>query len=487
MSEYKKDLDFAIELMGLKKLLDAESRFISLTKEFPDEIEPYFYLGNIEFQKNNLKKAIQYLEKALSIAPNYICHKTLGEYYIFAQDPKNAVKNIEMALIYDPFDENLKKILYKLKPNTNFIDKSDIFIDGIYEKSKDCSCLRYTKSYNAYTGYRKLPIFIKEQFTQNQINLLEQAIEKYQALNVKEGFVLDMSDAIVFVKQSEQTHFITPDNKLLADMLDKNAPMLNESNFSDILVPCDNLLVLSSCWGGNFYHWLTWTVPRLKMIFDAGYRIEDFDKILINFFGFKFQKEVLNLLKIPTSKIIGTLPRGTVLKPKRIVSSSLPEFIETPEIVTQSLREFFLKPEYMNSNKPKRIYLSRNKSNSRHVLNEDEVTKFLKDYDFTTIYAEDLTFAEQVEYFANADVIISQHGAGLTNIAFCHSEAKVIEIYNERIKSVFDASFWRISSNVGIEHYFMFGEPIGEGALADMKIDVSKLTEILQLAQIEKR
>lgn len=49
MSEYKKDLDFAIELMGLKKLLDAESRFISLTKEFPDEIEPYFYLGDIEF------------------------------------------------------------------------------------------------------------------------------------------------------------------------------------------------------------------------------------------------------------------------------------------------------------------------------------------------------------------------------------------------------------------------------------------------------
>ena len=83
-------------------------------------------------------------------------------------------------------------------------------------------------------------------------------------------------------------------------------------------------------------------------------------------------------------------------------------------------------------------------------------------------------------------MIISQHGAGLTNIAFCHSEAKVIEVYNERIKSVFDASFWRISSNVGIEHYFMFGEPIGEGALADMKIDVSKLTEILQLAQIEK-
>lgn len=486
MSEYKEKLDLAIKSMATDNLKDVEAKFIDLMKNFPQEVETYFYLGNIEFRKNNLKSAIFYLEKALKISPNFICYKILGEYYIFAKDLKNAVKNIKMALIYKPFDNDLKNLLYKLEPNTNFIDKTDIFVDGICENSKDCTCLKYIKSYDAYTTIRKLPVFIKEQFTQNQINLLEQAIENYKVSNVKEGFVIDTANSIVFANQSEQPHFITSDNKLLADMLDKNAPKLNANEFPDILVPCDNLLVLLSCWGGNFYHWLTWTIPRLKMVLDAGYKIENFDKILVNFFGFKFQKELLKLLNIPTSKIIGTLPNTTVLKPKKIVTASLPEFIETPEIVTQSLREFFLKPEYINSDKPKRIYLSRNKSHSRHVLNEDEVTKFLKDYNFTTIYAEDLTFEEQVQYFANADVIISQHGAGLTNIAFCHSKAKVIEIYNEQMKSILDTSFWRISSNIDIEHYFMFGEPVGEGTNANMNINISKLLKMLELAQIEK-
>lgn len=486
MNNFKKELALALEPLKIADTKTIEANFMSLSKKFPQEAEPYFYLGSIEFKKNNLEKAIFYLEKALSIVPNYICYKNLSEFYIFNKDINNAIKNLKMAIIYEPYNEDLKNILYKLDPNTTFIDKSDILINGIYENSKDCLCLKYTKSYDGYTANRKLPIFIKEQFTQNQIILLEQAINDYHTLNAKEGFVVDMVGGIVFAKQSEQTHFITPDNNLLADMLDKNGPMLNENQFPDTLIPCDNLLVLSSSWGGNFYHWLTWTIPRLKMLFDAGYKIEDFDKVLINFVGFKFQKELLSLLKIPTSKIIGTLPKGSVLKPKRIVSASLPEFIETPEIVTQSLRELFLKSEYINSNNPKRIYLSRNKSNSRYVLNEDELTKFLKDYGFITIYAEDLTFEEQVRYFANADVIVAQHGAGLTNIAFCNSKAKVIEIYNEQMKSILDTSFWRISSNINIEHYFMFGEPVGEGATANMNVDITKLKEIFELAQIEK-
>ena len=40
--------------------------------------------------------------------------------------------------------------------------------------------------------------------------------------------------------------------------------------------------------------------------------------------------------------------------------------------------------------------------------------------------------------------------------------------------------------NINIEHYFMFGEPVGEGATANMNVDITKLKEIFELAQIEK-
>lgn len=190
-------------------------------------------------------------------------------------------------------------------------------------------------------------------------------------------------------------------------------------------------------------------------------------------------------MNIPRSKIIGTLEKGAVLKAKKIVTASLPEFLYTPEIVVKSLRNFFLKPEYLNNDMPKRIYLSRNKSKSRYVVNENELSEFLKSYDFTTIYAEDLTFSEQVQYFANADIILSQHGAGFTNLAFCKPESKIIEIYNEKMKASLDTAYWRISSDLSLKHYLMFGEPIGEGASANMHIDISKLKEIFKVAEIK--
>lgn len=485
MSDYKTSILSAINILNTSDLDTSKPVFEKLSKDFPQEFEPYYYLGIIESRKNNFQTAVFYMQKALNIIPFYQGYKSLAEFYIFLKNKKNAVKNIKMALIYNPYDEKLKEILYKLSPDTDFIDKTDICINGIYEHSQDCPCVKYIKAYDSKTIERTPPNYIKKQLTERQNQLVTSTIEQYRTNNIKEGFVTEIPNGIVFAKQSDQTHFITSDNKMLADMIDKNGPQLSVNSLPDIFCPCDNLLVLSSCWGGNFYHWLTWTVPRLQMILNAGYKLQDFDKILINYVGFKFQKELLDLLNIPRSKIIGTLEKGVVLKAKKIVTASLPEFLYTPEIVVKSLRNFFLKPEYLNNDMPKRIYLSRNKSKSRYVVNENELSEFLKSYDFTTIYAEDLTFSEQVQYFANADIILSQHGAGLTNLAFCKPETKVIEIYNEKMKASLDTAYWRISSDLNLKHYLMFGEPVGEGASANMHIDISRLKEIFEVAEIK--
>lgn len=486
MADYKTSILSAIDIFKTSDANTSKAAFEQLSKDFPQEYEPYYYLGIIETQQNNFQTAIFYIQKALNITPFYQGFKTLADLYIFLKDKKNAVKNIKMALVYNPYDENLKEILYKLSPDNDFIDKSDICIDGIYEKSKDCPCLKYTKSYDATIIERTPPGYIEEQLTDSQKQLLTSTIETYKKNPIKEGFVLEIPNGIVFTKQSDQTHFITSDNKILADMLDENAPQLSVNSMPDIFCPCENLLVLSSCWGGNFYHWLTWTIPRLQMISDAGYKLQDFDKILINSVGFKFQKELIDLLNIPVSKIIGTLEKGAVLKAKKVVTASLPEFLYTPEIVIKSLRNFFLKPEYINENMPKRIYLSRNKSKSRYVINENELTEYLQSYDFTTIYAEDLTFSEQVQYFVNAEIILSQHGAGLTNLAFCKPKTKVIEIYNEKMRQNIDTSYWRIASDLNLKHYLMFGEPIGEGMGANMSVDITKVQKIFEELEVKK-
>lgn len=454
-----------------------------LTTDYPNEFLPYFQLGVYEGIAKNYQEAIFNLEQAIDISPQAIAFKTLADFYLLAQNLKAAIKNYKMAFIYNPLDKKIKTYINKLEPNNNFFIEDDLAIST----SSDCRNSKNIKIINSYKEEkheRNLPHFIKEQFSENQLQLFEKAIKSYQDCITKEGFVIEMNNGCVIAKQSEQTYFISEDNKLLMDMIDEKGAALGTADFPDIIQPCNNLLVLSSCYGGNFYHWLTWTIPRLQMILDAGYYPGSFDKILLNYGGFKFQKEILELLNIPKSKVIGTLPQGAVLKANKIVSATMPEFMKTPKIVTSSLRNIFSSYMHKNETLPKRIYLSRNKSSSRFVINEPELKDFLKAYNFTTIYAEDLTFKEQIEIFYNAEIILSQHGAGLTNTAFCNKNTKVIEIYNEKMKNYLDTSFWRISADCNLEHYLLFGTPIGEGAAANMKVNINNLKEIFNLANI---
>ena len=453
-----------------------------LCLRFPDEFKPYYNLALIDGGDGNYSSAIHYMECAVKIIPCYEAYRYLFYFYIQTKDFSKALNMCKMALIYNPKDEKLRSFMQA--NNANMFLNEDICIteEG---KSNESSMIEYKKVYDACEIIRELPNFIEEDFSVSQLEMFNIAVESYKKSYVKEGFVAEMKDAMALVKQSEQTYFISAENKLLTDILDSGASSLKLEDSPEIASPYDRVLVLSSAYGGNFYHWLTWTVPRLKMIKDAGYWFGNFDKIIINFMGFKFQKDLVSLLNIPMTKVIGTLPEGIVFKAKKIVTASLPEFLVTPRIVTDSLREFFLNEKMYDDGSPKRIYLSRKKSASRFVLNEAEVLEFLKPLGFVEICAEDYSFSEQVKLFANADVVISQHGAGLVNTSFCKEGAKVVEIYNEKMKNKIDTSYWKISSNVGLKHYFMFGDALSDGQFsANMNIDIEKLRKLLVLAEI---
>lgn len=245
------------------------------------------------------------------------------------------------------------------------------------------------------------------------------------------------------------------------------------------------ILFLATTHRDNYYHWLTWTIPRIYMIEKMGHKLEDFDKIVLNDSGLKFQTELIGLLGIPSEKIVGCRDYDTIFEADIIVSSTLPNFMRTQSFVTKSVRQRFLKPEHFSAQAPKRVYVSRNKSNSRRILNEEDVMNFLSPLGFERFYLEDMTVSEQISLFANAEILISAHGANLTNLVFCSEGTKVIEIYNEKFRNTVDTGYFRICSNMKLEHYFMFGEPINN-AQVDMKIDIDKLEKTLQLSNIEK-
>lgn len=74
-----------------------------------------------------------------------------------------------------------------------------------------------------------------------------------------------------------------------------------------------------------------------------------------------------------------------------------------------------------------KIYISRRLNNKRSLLNEEEIENLLKERGFSIHHMEKYSFEEQVFIMKNAKIIVSPHGAGLTNMMFCGNEATIVE------------------------------------------------------------
>lgn len=104
------------------------------------------------------------------------------------------------------------------------------------------------------------------------------------------------------------------------------------------------------------------------------------------------------------------------------------------------------------------LYVTRNESNMRRILNEAELLPGLKDLGFRVISPANLSLPEQIDAFRNARIVLSAHGAQLTNIIFCRPKTTLIEIFPEM--GVHGSAFSRIASQLGFPYYFAVGEKV---------------------------
>ena len=81
-----------------------------------------------------------------------------------------------------------------------------------------------------------------------------------------------------------------------------------------------------------------------------------------------------------------------------------------------------------NINATRKIFISRKDASSRTITNEDEIINFLNNNNFEIINLSEKKFIDQVKIFNSAKLVVAMHGAGLTNLLFCKSNTKVIEI-----------------------------------------------------------
>jgi hypothetical protein len=106
---------------------------------------------------------------------------------------------------------------------------------------------------------------------------------------------------------------------------------------------------------------------------------------------------------------------------------------------------------------PKRIYITRKNETARRISNEKELFQFLSKLGFEMIDPGQLNFIDQVNYFKNAEFIVSAHGAALSNIIWCNSIVKIVELNGDR-----DVRwhFAKIANTLNFDYTLLLGKTI---------------------------
>lgn len=214
----------------------------------------------------------------------------------------------------------------------------------------------------------------------------------------------------------------------------------------------------------NYYHWLVETVPTIRYLqaFEAKTGLDV--TYLVPGDAPPWLEETLELLDVPDDTI--ERASSSVYRADRLVLPSFP---------LQNRRDFeWIVDTVLENANPDRdrieagrnVYISRSKAVERRVVNEDEVMETLSEYGFRRYHLEDLSVAENVTLFHEADVIVGAHGAGLTDLIYC-DDATVIELFGSMVKDPYE----RLADAVGIEYEAIECRP----EATDLYVDTDEL------------
>jgi capsular polysaccharide biosynthesis protein len=295
---------------------------------------------------------------------------------------------------------------------------------------------------------------------------------------------------------------ITPDDALIGDIsrefgryggiLNEGHSIFKQVKLSKLRKIKGRVAVVAAAGSQNYHHWLYDTLPRIGLLKKAG-MMKDIDHFIMDYSGLKFQNDSLEVLGVPTGKIIPSNDQWNFhVEADELIVTSLPARLGTiSEWTVEFLRDTFLSDGYRDQAaggrdpvSRRRLYLSRRKAPSRNLVNEKEILDILRRLGFQPFYAEDHSIRETAAVFSAADSIIGVHGSGFANLAFCSPGTKVVDILAPKH---LDPYYWILANLSGSVYAYIFGEGerLPEGTdLVRKKIDEDIHVNIAEFEKI---
>jgi len=121
-----------------------------------------------------------------------------------------------------------------------------------------------------------------------------------------------------------------------------------------------------------------------------------------------------------------------------------------------------------------KIYISRKKSLKRKIVNEPEVEDAVKEFGYASYCFEDFSWRQQLAIMRNARSLISNHGAGLTNMMFMMPTSSVFEFRRKGDSN--NNCYFSMASVFEHRYYYQECASLGEDTFgADLIVDLIEL------------
>lgn len=461
-------LDLGSEFAENNQIDEAISCYNQALHLEPNNTKSYLNLGVMWRKKGELSKAIALYQKAIALQPNlHSAYFNLGNIFLEQQRLDEAIVAYLQTLLIQPYFEavylNLgQALIRKNRMEEAFACAIHIIPNSLLtEFIPSVSDTAISSKFTTYRNTQPIEINLKSSvqlWPPKTYNNTFHSYFRWEVYHNPPAFVTRIPSGGAW-GDSYSTAVINSDGRFIDELCQGSASTLAISEKLPPATPLEGTTAFLSVRGGNtYYHWMADLLPRLKLLELAEIKLEEIDFFVVNSCHLPFQRKTLNLLGIPTHKIIqnSKIPH---IKAPNLVVPSLPGDVGLMSPWTcQFLRESFLNKAVSPELKtPDRIYISRRHASYRRLLNEEEIIARLSPYGFVPIVLESLSFLEQVALFANAKAIIAPHGAGLTNTVFCNPGTQLIEIFSIDMVSV---NYWVVSNIMGLEYSYIIGEAL---------------------------
>lgn len=191
-----------------------------------------------------------------------------------------------------------------------------------------------------------------------------------------------------------------------------------------------NVFILGSNAANNYYSNLLQFLPRIFFIKKSKLKIaihrnsstkfRDFIKLILDRKNIKFTFVYLD--------------DGF----SNFINCEMPQFLSLNNSI--KILKNLLVPKIINT-KDKKIYVTREGSSYRKIINESDIIPILRSKGYKIINPQLYKVDEQIRIFSQANKILAPHGSNLSNIIFCKPGTEICEIgpkFENEYEKVFD-------------------------------------------------